>query len=397
MSNNNRRTKGRFHLIGLAAALAVLALVFAVLFFLNPDSAQVFAPAGDGTGDLAVSLPTAEPTAAPTAEPATTAAAAPAVPTAVPTASATQDPDAPFAYLPVVTRGDNLDKVIAITIDDCNEVENLKKICGMANHFGGDLTLFPIGENVENPELAEVLRGCVFQLGFQVENHTYSHARIFRLPEEEMAAEIWKQRDAVNRALGVNYQQSFLRMMGGDGAIDQRTHNYLKQLGYKGVAGWTISGSDATAQMLNHYLRPGAIFLFHATNGDTDMLEAFIPYAVNQGYRLVTLNELLGLPANTWTDLSTAETAAPAPAPYRTEYIEQKTGDYSWAVVRIQQKLAELGYLGEEYQSALADSAADGVYGAGTAEAVARFQTDRGLPATGIADVATQQALLGEE
>ena len=37
MSNNNRRTKGRFHLIGLAAALAVLALVFAALFFLNPD------------------------------------------------------------------------------------------------------------------------------------------------------------------------------------------------------------------------------------------------------------------------------------------------------------------------------------------------------------------------
>ena len=101
--------------------------------------------------------------------------------------------------------------------------------------------------------------------------------------------------------------------MGGDGEYDQRTHNYLRQLGYLGIADWSLSGSDADLERIKSSLAPGKIYLFHTTDADTAKLKEFIPYAVSQGYELVTLNELLGLEANAVSDLSTAETTMPEP------------------------------------------------------------------------------------
>lgn len=315
------------------------------------------------------------------------------VPTAEPTPEPTEEPYVPFEFLPVVQRADTTEKKIAITVDDCFQVDNLRYLCEGTVAYGGKLTIFPIGQNLQINGMSEVLREFVFDHGFQIENHTWSHARVFRLPEEEMAAEIWKNCNAVNKCLGVNYQQSFFRLMGGDGEHDQRTHNYLKQLGFKGVASWSLSGSDATLDQMKEHLKPGAIYLFHTTDKDTANLAKFIPYAVSQGYEIVTLNELLGLPANTWTDLSTAETSAPVPVEYVEEYHDQKVGDYSWSVVQIQTRLMQLGYLNSSSDSALDNTAADGVYGNGTAQAVSEFQTAVGLPATGIADPYTQLEL----
>lgn len=344
-----------------------------------------------GLENPAVVLPevTAQPTAVPTMVPTVVPTAEPTV---VPTAEPT--PEA-FSYLPVVRQGNSTEKKIAITVDDCYQMDNLKRISKLAYDKGGKLTLFPIGENVTREGMSDILKVCVFNMGFEVENHTYTHARVFRLPEEQMAQEIWMQRNAVNQALGVNYEQHFFRLMGGDGEYDQRTHNYLEQLGYQGIASWSISGSDATMEQIQNALQPGAIFLFHTTDADTEKLKKFIPYAVSQGYQLVTLNELLGLSDNAVSDLSTWDLNMPEPRAYTVEYREQKKGDYSWSVVCIQQKLYELGYLSASSKSALNGTPADGVYGESTVNAIKAFQAASGLPATGVADAETQRRLLG--
>lgn len=290
----------------------------------------------------------------------------------------------PFDYLPVVRRGVDSGKRIAITVDDCYQYNNLANICQMAAGYSGRLTLFPVGEALEHAKMDDLLRHYVFNYGFEIENHTYSHARIFRLSEEEMASEIWRQQDAVSRALGVHYHQSFFRLTGGDGEYDQRTHNYLAQLGYRGVAGWSVSGSDSTPEMIVDSLAPGKIYLFHATDSDTEKLQWFIPYAVSQGYELVTLNELLGYEPNAMGNLSDAPAEMPAPKPYTVEYREQKKGDYSWAIVELQRALLAQGYL---------TGSADGVYGSGTEAAVAAFQRANNLPETGVADPETQKLL----
>ena len=393
----------KYFLCAACGAMALLAVTLCVLIMTTPTRDAV-APVGNNYAlalepTVGAPVPTAEPTVEPTA-----------VPTPEPTIEPTQAPDESFAaihpeeeieaeatfeYLPVIHHADTTEKRIAITVDDCFQMDNLKTIAKLAIDRGGRLTLFPIGQNVVRDGMSDILKACVFNYGFEIENHTWSHSRIFRMSEEDMAAEIWKQRAAVNQALGVNYQEHFFRLMGGDGEYDQRTHNYLRQLGYLGIADWSLSGSDADLERIKSSLAPGKIYLFHTTDADTAKLKEFIPYAVSQGYELVTLNELLGLEANAVSDLSTAETTMPEPQPYATVYAEQKKGDYSWSVVLIQRALYEKGYLAAGAKTATKGDVADGVYGDSTADAISAFQRANGLPETGVADAATQRLLLG--
>ena len=398
-----KRRRQKYFLCAACGAMALLAVTLCVLIMTTPTRDAV-APVGNNYAlalepTVGAPVPTAEPTVEPTA-----------VPTPEPTIEPTQAPDESFAaihpeeeieaeatfeYLPVIHHADTTEKRIAITVDDCFQMDNLKTIAKLAIDRGGRLTLFPIGQNVVRDGMSDILKACVFDYGFEIENHTWSHSRIFRMSEEDMAAEIWKQRAAVNQALGVNYQEHFFRLMGGDGEYDQRTHNYLRQLGYLGIADWSLSGSDADLERIKSSLAPGKIYLFHTTDADTAKLKEFIPYAVSQGYELVTLNELLGLEANAVSDLSTAETTMPEPQPYATVYAEQKKGDYSWSVVLIQRALYEKGYLSASAKTATKGDVADGVYGDSTADAISAFQRANGLPETGVADAATQRLLLG--
>ena len=344
-------------------------------------------------GEVRTARPTETPvvTAAPTdtPEPVQAAATEPAD-LAVQAASVTVQTaevqaETEFEYLPVYKQADTFERKIAITVDDCFQVNNLQTIARTAYNNGGKLTIFPIGENLSKQGMAETLKTCAFQLGYEIENHTWSHSRIFRLSEYEMAKEIWQQSQALNMTLGVNYEQHFFRLMGGDGSSDQRTHNYLKQLGYKGIAEWSCSGSDADMNEIKENLRPGAIYLFHTTDADTAKLKEFIPYVKSQGYEMVTMNELLGFEANAVSAYSAQ--AMPVPQTYDEDYRTHKVGDYAYNIVRMQDKLRSLGLLVMEGEST-------GYYGQQTAEAIQQYQTQQGLPATGVADAETQKRLL---
>ena len=138
--------------------------------------------------------------------------------------------------------------------------------------------------------------------------------------------------------------------------------------------------------MIQSALRPGAVYLFHTTDGDTQKLKEFIPYAVSQGYKLVTLNALMGYEDNALT--SYAEQDMPAPRPFREDYRTHKLGDYAWNVVRMQDALRSLGLL-------KMDGASTGYFGQQTADAIKKYQARNDLPVTGVADSTTQKKLLG--
>ena len=392
-ARNRRRRRNRFG--AFLATLAVLAFVAAamvpVMLTLQKNARQAapdgsLSPAGLELADVNMPqatgtpepLPTPEPTAEPTPQPTPE-------PTAEPTLAPTPRPT-PFAYLPVVYKAHTEKKRIAVTVDDCYQLGNLKTIVALAEDNGAKLTLFPVGENLSNSGMPELMRHCAFDLGFEIENHTFTHARIFRLPEDEMAAEIWNQRAALNKALGVDYDQHFLRLMGGDGETDQRTHSYLKQLGYLGIAKWSVSGSDSDMEHIKGSLAPGQIYLFHTTDADTAKLKEFIPWAVSEGYELVTMNALLGMPENATAPLT--EAAMPEPAGFDDDHHTQKEGDYTWATVQLQDALRNQGYLEM-------DGPSTGYYGQKTARAVSDFQSAHGLEPTGEADAETQAMILG--
>ena len=350
----------------------------------RPAEEQLTDAAQSGATEIPQATAVPAPTVAPTPQPTPTPEPTPQ-PTPEPTPTPTPQPT-PFEYLPVIHNAEGLEsKKIAITVDDCYQVENLAAIARTAEKNGGRLTLFPVGENLTKKGMAELLKRCAFDLNFEIENHTWSHARIFRLSDEEMAAEIWKQDTAVDQALGANYQQHFLRLMGGDGDTDPRIHAYLKQLGYLGIANWSVSGSDSDMTHIKNSLAPGQVYLFHTTDPDTKKLKEFIPWAVSKGYKLVTLNELFNLPANEASALT--QSSMPRPEANVDDRHTLKKGEYTWVAVQLQDALRKLGYL-------VIDGPSTGYYGDQTVKAVAAFQKDNGLPATGEADDATQRLLL---
>ena len=296
-------------------------------------------------------------------------------------------PTAP-GYGLVFSEADTEEKIIAITVDDCFQADNLQKMVDKAIEVGGKFTIFPIGKNVLKQAQSEVLK-YAWEHGFELENHTFTHNGLYRCSDEEMAREVFMQQQALSHILGVEYHCHFLRPKGGDARRDQRMQVYAEQLGYYGIAHWSCAGSTSTEREIARALKPGAIYLFHTTtDNDLDKLLNFMPYAVEKGYKLVTLNEMFGYPENETQPLNGAAKDYPVPPlqPYSRVYDVYKPTRYSWGVYLLQEKLIELGYMKGE---------PDGVYGHDCAKCVKAYQKDHGMEPNGVADVALQEQIFG--
>ena len=400
-----KRTMGVFSfLIGLTVVAAVgLICAIAIRDRMKPVEQETEAPAptdgffvdaknmpetqivlrADTFSDAYLPTPTPDPDATPTPEP---------------TPQPTPDNSDPSAGLRPVAMGPNMlpvykkafteDKVIAITLDECSGEKITTAFAKLAVQYGAKLTLFPTGENVMKEGMNTLLRKCLYELGFEIENRGYSDfAKVYQYMDTMMVQEIWKQSIALNYTLGVKYQPHFFRMYGGLGEYDPRTHAYLKEQGYLGIAHWTVACSGIDLDRIASKLTPGGIYAFKSTPEDGQRMYRLMKAAKDEGYRMVTMNELFGLPANEYHQVQGSLLAEKMPTFHYdpTQYYDLYTGDSAWAVALVQARLTELGYLPED--------SADGIYGEGTAQGVRLFQVEIGRAASGVADVATQKAL----
>ena len=289
-------------------------------------------------------------------------------------------------YLPVFMRAEREDKVIAITVDDCFQTGNLEEIIKLAEAVDGKLTIFPIGSLLKRTELQDVIR-YAHDKGFEIENHTWNHDSLYNFTNEDMVQRVFDQDRAVDLVLGVNYYTHFLRPRGGDDRNDLRTHAYIGQLGYYGIAHWQASGGESI-ESIKKALKPGIIYLFHCTDKDLTKLREFIPYATSQGYKLVTMNELFGYEKNyeePLTDDPKTREIIPL-EPYERDYKKIKPTTYDWAAWEIQEKLIEKGFL---------TGTPDGVYGPGTAASAAEWQKSEGFEGDGVLTTEQQRKLFG--
>ena len=291
-------------------------------------------------------------------------------------------------YLPVFRSAGRDDKVIAITVDDCFQTENLKQIIQLADDVSGKLTIFPIGNLLKRQELQDVIKAAHAN-GHEIENHTWSHDGLYNLSDEDLAKRIFNQDRAVDLVLGINYHTHFLRPRGGDDRNDLRTHSYIRQLGYYGIAHWSVSGA-IDIDKLKQSLAPGAVYLFHCTDADLTKLKEFIPYATTQGYQLVTFNDMFGYAANEeelLTDDPMTRTIIQL-EPYTKDYKTIQATTYDYAAYEVQAALIEKGFLTGE---------PDGVYGPGTAKSAAAWQSTEGFTGDGVLTPEQQKKLLGVE
>ena len=100
--------------------------------------------------------------------------------------------------MPVLYRANTDENIIAITVDDCYQAQNLQRIVQCALDNSAQLTIFPIGSNIARAETASVVKWA-WENGMEIENHTYSHEGLYHYDDERMTDEIWRQSQQLNQ------------------------------------------------------------------------------------------------------------------------------------------------------------------------------------------------------
>lgn len=207
-------------------------------------------------------------------------------------------PPAPFRGQIVYQASINNSKVIALTFDDGPSPDTLKILEVLQKHQAV-ATFFCLGKNLrEFPEIAK----RVVQAGNAIGNHTWHHF-YHNVTEKTASDEIDNTGVHIYRSTSA---KSFLFRPPG-GRLNNGFADYAKKKNYV-VVMWSIDPKDflqppasAIARSVLSQAKTGAIVLLHDGGGDRQetikALSAIIPKLKQQGYRFVTVPQLLEMQA----------------------------------------------------------------------------------------------------
>ncbi|OCB20964.1 carbohydrate degradation protein [Mycobacterium malmoense] len=197
-----------------------------------------------------------------------------------------------------VTRADNLScsvvKCVALTFDDGPSPFDARLLQILKDN-DAKATFFEIGNKVAaNPAGAKL----VADAGMEIGNHTWEHPNMVTIPPGDVAPQFSKANDAIAAATGRT--PNLYRPAGG--LSNDVVRQTAGRLGLAEIL-WDVipfdwandSNTAATRYMLMTYIKPGSVVLFHDTYSSTvDLVYQFIPVLRANGYRMVTVSELLG-------------------------------------------------------------------------------------------------------
>ncbi|BBX72395.1 polysaccharide deacetylase family protein [Mycobacterium shinjukuense] len=197
-----------------------------------------------------------------------------------------------------ITRADDPNcsvvKCVALTFDDGPGpyTDRLLKI--LADN-DAKATFFLIGNKVAaNPAGAQ----RIAEAGMEIGSHTWEHPNMTTIPPADIPGQFSRANDAITAATGRT--PSLYRPAGGlsNDAVRQAAASF----GQAEIL-WDVipfdwindSNTAATRQLLMAQVKPGSVVLFHDTYSSTvDLVYQFMPVLKANGYRLVTVSELLG-------------------------------------------------------------------------------------------------------
>jgi peptidoglycan-N-acetylglucosamine deacetylase len=194
------------------------------------------------------------------------------------------------------------EKAVALTFDDGPSPVYTPKIMALLKQYGARGTFFVTGRKVEQtPWLVQ----AELDNGNEVGNHSFSHPR---MTEEDQISRIREiERTALDLELLGHPQESRL-FRPPYSAYDERLKTYLAHTS-RSLVLWSLDSGDwqglPAAAIVKNVLtrvRNGSIIIFHdsderfeADRGPTvEALKTILPALKAQGYRMVTVSELVG-------------------------------------------------------------------------------------------------------
>lgn len=198
----------------------------------------------------------------------------------------------------------NGEKIIALTFDDGPSSDYTNSVLDILAQNNAKATFFTIGDRITDSTKAIV--GRAFNEGHQVSTHSYDHAsgsgqgvNLGYMSDEEQVAEITKGYESIKNATGAECSKT-IRTPGGNFG-ENVIANLAPYITYE--IGWNIDTNDwqrPGASVIEERIlkaSPGDIILMHDGGGNraqtVDALRAALPKLAAQGYKFVTVDELL--------------------------------------------------------------------------------------------------------
>ena len=197
-----------------------------------------------------------------------------------------------------VTRADNLScavvKCVALTFDDGPGPFD-DRLLQILKDNDAKATFFLIGNKVAaNPAGAKRIADA----GMEIGNHTWEHPNMATIPPTTSPVSSPRPTTRSPRQPGGPRRCS----VPPAGLSSETVRQTAARFGLAEIL-WDVipfdwandSNTAATRYMLMTYIKPGSVVLFHDTYSSTvDLVYQFIPVLKANGYRLVTVSELLG-------------------------------------------------------------------------------------------------------
>lgn len=199
-----------------------------------------------------------------------------------------------------VLQGPRRKREVALTFDDAPDNNFTPRILDVLKKEGVRATFFVVGNRVEaHPDV--VIR--MVREGHELGNHSYNHANLPKISDEEFRWQIMKTDSLISQYTG--YIPTYVRAPYGNLNEDQirwlaSQHKInvfwnVDSLDWKG-----LDAEQVETNVLSH-VHPGSIILQHAAGGKGEDLSGSVnalPTIINQlrndGVKLVTVSELLG-------------------------------------------------------------------------------------------------------
>lgn len=198
----------------------------------------------------------------------------------------------PLSYF-AIQHGRRDEKKIAITVDDCFNLERTWQIRDLFHEYGMVGTFFPIGVQIhpeDGPEWQLIL-----DYGNEIGSHNMGHYPMGAKSSASIFSSLGRFQQALDEALGYHYQVNSFRPPYGniedENNSSRQFRSIVQRFGYEHVVLWDVSQTDP--EIAYRKVKNGSILLYHARKMDYDCMKALIPRLLEDGYEFVTVSSLL--------------------------------------------------------------------------------------------------------
>ena len=203
-------------------------------------------------------------------------------------------------YTNVLVNGDTTKKTLSLTVDDSPDENSTNSVLDILKHYDVKASFFMIGEPMNDVNATAVTRAS--NEGHLVLNHSFTHPRLTRLTSEEVIGELNATSERIQTLTG---KYPFL-MRPPYGSINQTTLDTINAYGFTTVLwsldslDWALKDKNAIIENVVTNVRNGDIILMHsgrANNSSVEALPEIIEKLTQMGYRVLTLETMLGIKA----------------------------------------------------------------------------------------------------